>query len=202
MMPLKAWTLPVSKQQSFAAQERAFMLGLARKTVASVVINGGLPEIVAGDLASKLAEKRACFVTLTKAGELRGCIGHVLPQAPLYRAIMDNARGAALRDPRFEPVQSGEVDQLRIEISVLTEPQPLSFTSPDGLLDRLRPYEDGVLLRIGGRVATFLPQVWAHIPDKVDFLDHLAQKAGCPPAAWRTKDASISVYQAESFEEN
>lgn len=175
------------------------MLGLARQTLASVVTNGALPETE--KVATKLAEKRACFVTLTKAGALRGCIGHILAQEPLYQAVMHNTRNAALRDPRFPPVEAGELEALRIEISVLTEPQPLSFTSPEDLLGKLQPYEDGVLLQIGGHVATFLPQVWAQVPDKTAFLNHLAQKAGCPASAWRDKDTTVSIYHVESFEE-
>lgn len=175
------------------------MLELARKTLRGVVTNGELPELK--EVSPKLAEKRACFVTLTKAGELRGCIGHILPQEPLCQAVMDNARSAALRDPRFPPLRPEEVDQLKIEISVLTEPQPLSYSSPDDLLKKLRPYEDGVLLRVGSHTATFLPQVWAQVPNKVEFLERLSQKAGCAPSAWREKDAGVSIYHVESFEE-
>ena len=187
-------------QENYGAAERKFMLELARQTLTSVVTNGPLPE--PKNVAAKLAEKRACFVTLTKGGELRGCIGHMLPQAPLYQAVMDNARNAALRDPRFPPVEASEVAGLKIEISVLTEPQPLSFTSPEDLLKKLRPHEDGVLLRMGYQSATFLPQVWAQLPDKTEFLNHLAQKAGCSPSAWREPDTSVSIYHVESFEEN
>ncbi len=191
------------KTENYAAPERKFLLDLARKTLDCVVTNGGeLPGISAKDVAPKLAEKKACFVTLTKGGALRGCIGHLLPQEPLYQAVADNARNAALRDPRFPPVHSDEVDKIRIEISVLTEPQPLSFSSPDDLLSKLQPNEDGVVLRIGFQSATFLPQVWAQIPDKAEFLNHLAEKAGCEPSAWRGKDTTVSIYHVESFEEN
>ena len=148
-----------------------------------------------------LLEKRACFVTLTKGGALRGCIGHLTALEPLHQAVASNARSAALRDPRFPPVQPEEVEDIHIEISVLTEPQPLAFSSPDDLLSKLRPNEDGVLLQIGPRTATFLPQVWAQIPDKEQFLQHLSQKAGCEPSAWRGQDVSISIYHVECFEE-
>jgi MEMO1 family protein len=186
---------------NLGAAERKFLLDLARKTVAKVAAGGSLPEVAATDVPSKLAEKKACFVTLTKSGTLRGCIGHLTAMAPLHQAVVDNARNAALRDPRFPPVQPDELDQLKIEISVLTEPQPLPFSSPDDLLSKLHPNEDGVLLHIGSRTATFLPQVWAQIPDKVEFLNHLSQKAGCEPSAWRGKDVSVSTYHVECFEE-
>lgn len=186
---------------NLAAPERKFLLELARKSLKNASASVSLPEVAAQDVPPKLAEKKACFVTLTKGGALRGCIGHLTAMEPLYQAVLDNARNAAVRDPRFPPVQPNEVDQLKIEISVLTEPQPLAFSSPDDLLSKLRPNEDGVLLHIGPRTATFLPQVWTQIPDKVDFLSHLAQKAGCETSAWRGKDVSVSIYHVECFEE-
>jgi len=186
-------------KEGFAPPDRAFMLDLARKALATTVTDDPDPDL--NHAPEKLAQKRACFVTLTKGGVLRGCIGNLLPQAPLGQAIIDNARGAAMRDPRFPPVARAELNDLRIEISVLTEPQSLPFCSPEDLLAKLKPLQDGVLLRIGPRMATFLPQVWAQLPDKIDFLNHLAQKAGCDPGAWRGKDVSVSIYQVESFEE-
>jgi AmmeMemoRadiSam system protein A len=187
--------------ENLSAAERKLLLELARKTLRSVTANGGLPELAAKDVPPKLAEKQACFVTLTKNGALRGCIGHLMAIEPLHQAVAENARNAALRDPRFPPVQPDELAQIRIEISVLTEPQPLSFSSPDDLLSKLHPNEDGVLLHMGPRTATFLPQVWAQIPDKAEFLNHLSQKAGCEASAWRGKDVSVSIYHVECFEE-
>ncbi len=194
-----AFYTPVPEKLS--AVERRFLLGLARKTLVRVASGGELPAIPEKDVTAKLAEKQACFVTLTKDGALRGCIGHLTAMEPLYQAVTENARNAALRDPRFLPVKPDEVDKIKIEISVLTEPQPLPFSSPEDLLSKLHPNEDGVLLHIGPRTATFLPQVWAQLPDKVKFLEHLSQKAGCEPSAWRGKDVSVSIYHVECFEE-
>jgi AmmeMemoRadiSam system protein A len=188
--------------ENLSASERKFLLELARKTLASVAAGGSVPELAEKDVPPKLAEKQACFVTLTKDGALRGCIGHLAAMEPLHQAVAENARNAALRDPRFPPVKSDEVEKIKIEISVLTEPQPLAFSSPDDLLSKLHPNEDGVLLHIGPRTATFLPQVWAQVPDKVAFLNHLSQKAGCEPSAWRGKDVSVSIYHVECFEED
>ncbi|HVM47670.1 MAG TPA: AmmeMemoRadiSam system protein B [Candidatus Acidoferrum sp.] len=181
--------------------DRKFLLELARKSLQSAAANHSLPEVASKDVQPRLSERKACFVTLTKSGALRGCIGHLTAMEPLYQAVIDNARNAAVRDPRFPPVQPDEVAQLKIEISVLTEPQPLAFSSPEDLLQKLHPNEDGVLLHIGPRTATFLPQVWAQLPDKVEFLNHLAQKAGCEPSDWRGKDTQVSIYHVECFEE-
>jgi AmmeMemoRadiSam system protein A len=187
--------------ENLTAAERKFLLDLARTTLRSVTTNGPVPEVAAIDVPQKLTEKKACFVTLTKNGALRGCIGHLTAIEPLHQAVAENARNAALRDPRFSPVESDGLDQIKIEISVLTDSQPLQFTSPDDLLSKLHPNEDGVLLHIGPRTATFLPQVWAQLPDKVEFLNHLSQKAGCEPSAWRGKDVTVSTYHVECFEE-
>ncbi len=187
--------------ENLSATERKFLLDLARKTLKSATKDGTLPEVAAADVSPNLTEKKACFVTLTRNGTLRGCIGHLTAMQPLHRAVIENARNAALRDPRFPPVQPDELGEIKIEISVLTEPQPLPFTSPDDLLSKLRPNEDGVLLHIGPRTATFLPQVWAQIPDKARFLEHLSQKAGCEPSAWRGNNVSVLTYRVECFEE-
>jgi len=191
---------PGAGPAEFGAPDRAFMLALARRTLSNATGAGPGPDL--RDAPDWLGQKRACFVTLTKGGALRGCVGNLQPQAPLAQAIVENARGAALRDPRFPPVVREEVGEVLIEISVLSEPQALAFKSPEELLARLRPFEDGVLLRIGQRTATFLPQVWAQLPDKTAFLDHLAEKAGCARGAWRGSGVAVSVYHVESFEEN
>lgn len=188
--------------ERFTAAERRYLLELARRTVREVAATGRLPEVSAAGLAPKFTEAKGCFVTLTKHGDLRGCIGYITPQGPLVRAVVENARNAALHDPRFPAVRPGEVDQLEIEISVLTVPQPLAFNSPDDLLRKLQPHRDGVVLQIGNRSATYLPQVWEQLPDKEEFLNHLAEKAGCEPSAWCRANASVLIYQVESFKES
>ncbi|HUJ09580.1 MAG TPA: AmmeMemoRadiSam system protein B [Verrucomicrobiae bacterium] len=188
--------------EGFTMIERKLLLNLARRTLREAVTSGKLSEVGVGAFPVKLSEKKGCFVTLTEGGQLRGCIGHILPREPLYAAIMDNAQSAALRDHRFTPVQPDELDKIEIEISVLTVPEPLAFSSSDDLLNKLRPQLDGVVLQIGGRVATYLPQVWEQIPDKVRFMDSLAQKAGCAPDAWRGPETRVFIYHVEAFKES
>lgn len=199
-----AETKPTTPQPSaqFTADERKFLLDLARKTIQSVVAKHGFSEIKTEDVPARCKESKGCFVTLTEFGQLRGCIGNIQPAGPLYEAVMENAQSAALHDYRFSPVTTDEVDKLHIEISVLTQPEPLPFGSPEELLAKLQPHKDGVILKIGFRSATFLPQVWEQLPDKGEFLSHLSQKAGCEPNAWRGKDVSVSIYHVEAFEES
>lgn len=187
--------------ETCSAAERRFLLELARRAVREVVSTGQALALPPTDLSATLTATRGCFVTLKKAGGLRGCIGHINAQLPLYRAVIENAGSAAVRDPRFLPVAPREVPDLRIEISVLSSPQPLAFNSPEDLLRQLQPHRDGVVLKIGGRVSTYLPQVWENIPDKVDFLNSLAEKAGHAPNAWRGPNVGVSIYHVDSFAE-
>jgi AmmeMemoRadiSam system protein A len=179
--------------------DRNALLDVARQALARAAVGAPPPKLRAA--SARLLEPQACFVTLTKHGALRGCIGHVYPRAPLYLAVAENARWAALRDPRFRPVQSREVSDIHIEISVLSQVKPLDFTSPEDLLSQVHPHEHGVVLEIAGHSATFLPQVWTQLPEKLDFLEHLCLKSGCEPSAWRSPGTVISVFHAESFEE-
>ncbi len=185
----------------FSNAERQQLLALARRALEASVSTGKLPALELEDFPPKFALPKGSFVTLTKHGQLRGCIGNITPRQPLYQAIMENARAAALNDYRFEPVKPAELGDLEIEVSVLTEPRSLSFTSPDDLLSKLRPNVDGVILKMGFHSATFLPQVWEKIPDKAAFLDQLALKAGAARGAWRESGTKVEVYQVEAFEE-
>ena len=186
----------------FTPAQRKFLLELARRTVTEVVTRGKLLTLSAGEAPNGLTDPRAVFVTLTIGGRLRGCIGSIFPQRPLYQAVIHSAASAAVRDRRFSPVGARELDKIRIEVSVLTLPKQLEFESAEELLGKLRPKVDGVVLRVGSRSATYLPQVWEQIPDKEDFLNHLAEKAGLKKSAWRGADAKVQVYQAEAFEES
>ena len=137
-------------------------------------------------------------------------MGLVVPLAPiLYREayqpladdVREHAMAAALQDPRFPPVQPGELNGIRIEVSRLTEPVELEYSTAEELLVKLRPHVDGVILRDGFRRATFLPQVWEKIPDPADFLDNLCYKMGAEAGVWRRKHLTIQIYQVEEFHE-
>jgi len=179
--------------------ERQALLGIARRALHEAAATGRLPGAPAS--VAGLSEARGCFVTLTHQGELRGCIGNLTAGGPLYEAVAENARSAALSDPRFPPVAEREVEGLRIEISVLSEPKPLWFSSPEDLLRKLQPGVDGVILRMGDRAATYLPQVWEQLPNKETFMNSLAEKAGCEPDAWRRPGTSVFLYEVEAFRE-
>ena len=141
------------------------------------------------------------FVTLKKRGQLRGCIGSLTAVESISTDVQHNAQNAAFHDPRFGPLTSSELDQVDIEVSILTPPVRLAYTDGQDLLTKLRPGIDGVIIRKGAASATFLPQVWQQLPDKTDFLAHLCQKAGLSSSAWRSGKLEVKTYQVQYFEE-
>ena len=144
---------------------------------------------------------RGCFVSLHKKKALRGCIGIIEPVAALIDGIQDNAVNAAFRDPRFPPLEEQELGEVEIEISVLTQPEPLEFSGPQDLLAQLKPGVHGVILAKAGRRATFLPQVWAQLPQKERFLESLCLKAGMKKDCWNDHAVEVQVYEVECFSE-
>ena len=131
-----------------------------------------------------LGEPGATFVTLKKNGALRGCIGSLEARRPLLVDLKSNAVAAAFRDPRFPPLSHEELDEIRIEVSLLSPLAAIEFESEVEALARLRPFEDGIVLEYGARRGTFLPQVWEDLPDPAQFLGELKRKAGLPASFW------------------
>ncbi|MCG6912006.1 MAG: AmmeMemoRadiSam system protein B [Deltaproteobacteria bacterium] len=150
----------------------------------------------------RFKRQRGTFVTLTIDGRLRGCIGNLTATGDVLNGVRRNALNAAFRDPRFPPLTIAEMNTTRIEVSILTDPQPLDFKNGQDLVEKLRCHVDGVIVRKGLARATFLPQVWEQLPAPEDFLSHLCRKAGLPPDAWKKKGVDILTYQVQYFEEN
>ncbi len=192
--------VPSHPTDTYRQDERKLLLELARNSLAAAAGGEKAPTVPAG-ISENLRQPRACFVTLTIDGQLRGCIGSLRPEEPLAEAVIRRARSAALEDPRFSPVRPDEVQRIHIEISVLSLPRPLEFKSPEDLLAKLRPGVDGVVLSVGPGQATYLPQVWKEIPSKEEFLGSLSRKAGLSESAWRSPEAKVETYQVEAFEE-
>jgi len=126
----------------------------------------------------------ACFVTLKKNGQLRGCIGSPQAHRPLVQDVAENAFRAAFNDPRFPKLEASERDDIDISISVLSPQVPISFESEDELLAQLRPGIDGLVIADGGRRALFLPSVWLQLPRPQDFLGRLKIKAAMAADHW------------------
>jgi AmmeMemoRadiSam system protein A len=141
---------------------------------------------------SHLTEPRGAFTSLYLRGELRGCVGYVLPTSSLYRAVAETARAAAFDDNRFSPVTKDEAPHLEIELSILTPPQPI-------LPEAIEVGRHGLLISQHGRRGLLLPQVAVeHQWESTTFLEQTCRKAGLPQDAWR-KGASILAFSAEIF---
>lgn len=180
-------------------EQGKILLDLARKTIAARFGRGEEPE--SSEQHPELQERQAVFVSLKKKGQLRGCIGNLEPVGPLWQAIRDNALNAAFHDYRFSPLTSEELDEIHIDISLLTPAVVLDYADADDLLAKLCPGADGVILRLGAAKATFLPQVWQQLPRSEDFLGQLCRKAGLDKDAWRHMHPEIRIYRVQCFTE-
>jgi uncharacterized protein len=186
---------------SLTNEEKLILLKVAREALEHGVTGRSLPPLDRNVLTPKLIEQGSSFVTLTINTELRGCIGALEAYQPLVEDVREHAIAAALEDPRFPPVEPAELNRIRLEISRLTAPLPLEYSSAEDLIKKLKPHVDGVILKNGNRRATFLPQVWEKIPDPVEFLEHLCRKMGMKENAWRILPMDVLVYQVEEFQE-
>ena len=189
----------------FSKEQGQALVRLARQTVLEKFgkkLDPAASESLAVALKdSRFQDRRGTFVTLTIGGQLRGCIGNLSATESISEGIRRNALNAAFHDQRFSPLADKELDRVAIEISILTEPQPLEYIDSADLLKKLRVNVDGVIIRKEYYSATFLPQVWEQLPRPEDFLNHLCAKAGLPADAWRKTGLEVMTYQVQYFEE-
>lgn len=150
----------------------------------------------------ELKELGSSFVTITKGEEqsLRGCIGSLEAYRPLYEDIILNARAAALHDPRFQALSEYEYNDIKVEVSILSKPEKLDYVDIEDLKNKIRPDVDGVVLKLDGHQATFLPQVWEQLPSFDLFFAHLCQKAGLQTNCL-IHHPEIYTYQVKKYKE-
>ncbi len=178
-------------QSEFSHEERTLLLQLAHDSILSALENH---EVSLDPPSPHLAEPRGAFTSLYLNGELRGCVGYVLPVSSVYRAVIDTARAAAFEDARFYPVTIEEARQLNIELSILSP--PLSISPEEVEVGR-----HGLLISLAGQRGLLLPQVPAERNwDRITFLQQTCRKAGLPPDAWQ-RGALIEAFTAEVFGE-
>ena len=178
-------------QADFGAATRALLnrhgemlLRLAARSVEHGLRKGKPLGMDAAKQSKDLAQPGACFVTLKKNGQLRGCIGSPEAYRPLITDVVENAFAAAFKDPRFPAVTPEELPGLEMSISVLSPQVAMRIRDEKDLLAQLRPGIDGLVIEDAGRRALFLPAVWQQLPDPRTFLAHLKQKAGLAPNHW------------------
>jgi len=185
------------------------LLRLARRTIGdrlqrTSVLTGGFGPGSQGAGAPDdpvLQRHQATFITIKINGRLRGCMGSLTARETIIESLRHNAISAAFNDPRFPPLTNRELASATIEVSILSDPQPLAYDGADDLLQRLVPGRDGLIIRQGTAGATFLPQVWEQLPQPDDFLTHLCLKAGLNGHAWRLGRLEVSTYRVQHFEE-
>ena len=185
-----------SEKSALTTEQKRTLLDIARKTIDLYVSAGRKMEV--GDVDSRLALNEGAFVTIHKNGQLRGCIGNIVTQKPLYMTVRDMAIAAAVEDPRFPKVQPEELDQINVEVSVLSLPRVIRDVG------EIELGTHGVIVSKGPlHYGVFLPQVaeetnWT----KEEFLSQLcAQKAHLPPGAWKDPGTKIEVFTADVFSE-
>jgi uncharacterized protein len=181
---------PLSESE-FSPGERTILLRLAHESILSALEGREIP---LDPPIPHLAEPRGAFTTLYLDCNLRGCVGYVLPVSSVYRAVADTARAAAFEDTRFRPVTLPEASRLKIELSILSPPQPVPAESVE--IGR-----HGLLISMAGHRGLLLPQVpIEHNWDRVTFLEQTCRKAGLPVDAWKN-GAAIEAFTAEIFGE-
>lgn len=177
------------------------LLALARTAIAHRLGRGPAP-VIPDD--PRLHEKGATFITLAKDGELRGCIGSLEAHRLLAIDVRRNALAAAFNDPRFAPLVAPELAVTTVEVSLLSPVSRVEVADEEDLLARLEPGVDGIVLELGRRRATFLPQVWESLPDPRDFIGALKRKAGMPASFWspemRVSRYTVARWQQAEFD--
>jgi AmmeMemoRadiSam system protein A len=180
------------------ASQQLILLEVAVTAIRHALKHGRALQVNPDDYEAALRQPAACFVTLKREGELRGCIGSLEAHRSMVEDVAHNADGAAFSDPRFPPLREEELAGLQLDISLLTPAEEIHFSSEKQLLAQLRPGIDGLILEEGYRRGTFLPSVWEQLPQPERFLQHLKLKAGLPPNHW-SANIRISRYTTQIF---
>jgi len=182
----------------FSESLRAQLLDTARRSIGHGLANGQPLPVDPQQFGLPLNAAGASFVTLHIGEALRGCIGSLQAHRPLICDVAENAFAAAFRDPRFPPLREDELKSIKLDISVLSQADPMVFDSEQDLLNRIRPGVDGLILKDGNYRGTFLPSVWEALPDAGQFLKHLKLKAGLPSDHW-SDTLEVWRYTTECF---
>ena len=209
-------------------KDKQYLLKLARRAIKKYFQDKGVLQIEEDNLPQTLKEKRGTFVTLWKNRQLRGCIGNLENKKPIYQSVIDNSLASALIDPRFMALKKDELNDVKIEISILSELKKIpDFASSNSFLKYLNKHQPGILIKkgayphtkreqgtegtkigkasshygVGAYQATFLPQVWEELTSAETFISHLCEKAGLDKNEWEKMNLEVYGYTAEVFKE-
>ena len=190
--------LEPSEEARLPERSRQELLSLANKVLKFAATKKKQPEIRCKRIDFPLLTHRRTFVTYSNGGRLRGCKGSGTVRLPLIYDVARNAAQSALADRRFNPIGEDEVGNIGIEISVLSNDQPLPCENEGELVDALRPGIDGLTIEGAGRRAMFLPKVWDKVADPQTFVRRLKEKAGLGVNDWPS-DMKCWRHRAETF---
>ncbi len=189
----------VALKTRLSQSEGKLLLALARQTLENKLL--GTRHYLENYERPSFTPAQGCFVSLHRLGQLRGCVGQIEGELPLYKAVQEYSLKAALRDPRFPPLLADELREVRLEISVLTPLMELLGADNREKITQIRPFVEGLVIERGHHRATFLPQVWDHLQERDLFLSELCKKAGLAAQAWETEPLAFYTYQAQLFNE-
>ncbi len=185
----------------FSQEQGEKAVKIARDALENFLKEGEEPE-VDEELPEQMEEERGVFVTLEKNDNLRGCIGRPMPRQPFIEGLVNSAINAATRDPRFPEVSPEELDDITVEVSMLTVPEEVEVEDSEKYPEKIEVGRDGLIVKYGGAEGLLLPQVpvdndW----DSEEFLSQTCVKAGLSPDAWIKEDISLEKFSAQVFKE-
>lgn len=176
------------------------LINLARDAISSILLKRKVE--VSKEIKEKFSEKTGVFVSLYKDHELRGCIGYTEPIFPLWQATIKAALGAAFEDPRFPKLERNEIDKIRIELSVLTQPELIEVKDPNKYLDDIEIGKHGLIIEYSYYKGLLLPQVATEYNwDVPTFLGSTCIKAGLPMDMWHNLKCKVYRFEAKVFKE-
>lgn len=183
------------------SEDGKFLVKLAREAIKTYLKDRRILEVPV-DTPKLFRESMGVFVTIHRKGQLRGCIGYPEPVKPLVNALIEVAISSATADPRFPPVTLDELDEIDLEVSVLTKPVPIEIQRPKDYVNEIRIGDDGLIVEKGVYRGLLLPQVaveWCW--DVEEFLSNTCMKAGLSPDCWLDEGTIIYKFQALMFQE-
>ena len=181
-------------------KDKKFLLQLARDAIRYYFDTN---EVIEPDLSAmpfELSRDRGVFVTLYIGDDLRGCIGYIDPIKEIWRGVVENAINAAFHDTRFKALKKEEFDKINIEISVLSDLEPIAYVDGPDLFEKIEE-GTGIVIRRGMASGTYLPDVWSQFKDKKDFLSSLCEKIGLKHDAWLREILKVYSYKTNTFSE-
>jgi len=177
--------------------KKAYFLEIAKEAILSSFKGKKIDRVLLFQEYPDLKKEGAVFVTLRLNDELRGCMGSIVAHRSLLDDLIENARAAAFKDPRFVPLREEEYTKIELEVSLLSTPKELDYKDAKDLKEKIEPNKDGVILKFQNQQVTFLPQVWEQLPKFELFFEHLCKKAGLESLGCLDKHPTILIYQVE-----